>query len=374
MMPSRAISSYARFVSEHPFIVLSVMLLVTYAAFGQMMNVNTESESYDDMIPDSYEVINAMMFLNDEFGGTQQVRVVMELDTKYKDSDEIRDMRHPEALRYMDVVSQQIELIDNVQGADSAADIYKDLNRGYLPQSLRLARELSKDSPFIESYISDEYHMALINVQLSDTEEYTQLESDLRQVIETTERPSGIKASLSGEAVESPIIQRLLGPDMSRTSTLSMVAIVLLLLIIFRSIRYTILPLSTIIFGIVWAMGFIGLIGMGLTTTTSGVISMVMGIGIDFGIQNIVRYKNELENKIPKKAIRTMLEKNIMPIMTTTVSALIGFKAMTLGELSMMGELGTIMSYGVAACFVASVTVLPALILIIENFRHERGN
>jgi len=54
--------------------------------------------------------------------------------------------------------------------------------------------------------------------------------------------------------------------------------------------------MTTIIFGTLWGNGYVGFIGMGMSSQTSGVLSMIMGIGIDFGIQVVTRYRFELLN------------------------------------------------------------------------------
>jgi predicted RND superfamily exporter protein len=179
--------------------------------------------------------------------------------------------------------------------------------------------------------------------------------------------------------MESVIMQKSIGPDMAKTSMYSLIGILIIILVLFRSIKYGFTPMSTIIFGTIWAMGFVGFIGMGMSSQTSGVLSMIMGIGIDFGIQVVTRYRFELQNIPalkerhpdidigPKDAMEVTLNNVIIPMLTTTLAALIGFQAMSLGKLTFLGDMGTIMSYGVAASMVAAITIVPALIIIIDT-------
>src|SRR5450756_404718 len=97
---------------------------------------------------------------------------------------------------------------------------------------------------------------------------------------------------------------------------------------------------------------------------------MIMGIGIDFGIQLVTRYRLELQNLStlnghhpqfqlgPREAMEVTLNNVIIPMLTTTLAALIGFQAMTLGRLTFLGDMGTMMSYGVAASMIAAITCL----------------
>ncbi|MCK5724391.1 MAG: MMPL family transporter, partial [Gammaproteobacteria bacterium] len=188
----------------------------------------------------------------------------------------------------------------------------------------------------------------------------------LNNVINEVSRPPGISVKLSGEKIQMSVMMRLIQPDMQKTSRISLIAILVILFFLFRSIKHGIIPLMTIIFGVLWSMGFMGFIGMNLSSMTSGVIAMIMGIGIDFGIQTVTRFRQEIAHNVPKRAMSITLSNVFMPMATTTLAALIGFRAMSLGELTIMADLGTIMSYGVAACFLAAVTVIPALLVIFE--------
>lgn len=180
-------------------------------------------------------------------------------------------------------------------------------------------------------------------------------------------KPPGVKASLGGSVLEGQVMKKTIEPDMAKTSLYSLIGILAIILLLFRSIKYGFTPLTTIVFGSIWTMGYVGLIGMGLTSQTSGVLSMIMGIGIDFGIQVVTRYRLELPGKLPAEAMAVSLNNVIIPMSTTTLAALIGFQAMSMGKLTFLADMGTIMSYGVAASMLAAITVVPALIVISDT-------
>jgi predicted RND superfamily exporter protein len=159
---------------------------------------------------------------------------------------------------------------------------------------------------------------------------------------------------------------------MAKTSNLSLVGIIVILIVIFRSIRYGLTPLTTIGIGVLWAFGYIGLMKLSMSSATSGVISMIMGIGIDFGIQVSNRFRQELSENDVNEAMRSSLNNVIVPMLTTTLAALIGFKAMTMGQLTFLAEMGKMMSYGITACFLAAITIVPALMVLFEKFAQKR--
>jgi len=367
----KIINNYASFIARHPWIIILIVLLISIVSFHYAQTIKTKSMDYKTMLPDNLEVIKAMDLLDDDFGGSNSVMFAIELNPEDNYSS-IKDIRDPKVIKYMNLLGELSLHTDDVVSVTSGATLLKKMNNGLLPKSLNEIISLENKNPILlKPYFSDDKSLALIKISLSDGYDEMSMINSLNKVIETVPKPSGINAYLAGDEIAQPIVQEQLGSDSSRTSMFSMIGIIIILLLLFRSIKYGLLPLATIAVGVIWAFGYIGLTGMGLSSATSGVISMIMGIGIDFGIQTVMRFKQELKKVNTKKgvetAIITTLSNVIAPMATTTLAALIGFKAMSMGELTLMGDMGTMMSYGITACFFAAITVVPALLVLFEK-------
>ncbi|MBU0762159.1 MAG: MMPL family transporter, partial [Candidatus Altiarchaeota archaeon] len=102
---------------------------------------------------------------------------------------------------------------------------------------------------------------------------------------------------------------------------------------------------------------------------TSGGASMIMGIGIDFGIQVTSRFRIEARNRrnLPAAMAET-IRAVTMPMGTTTLAALIGFRAMSMGELKVLSDLADMMSLGVLCCMLAAITLVPALLVLGDKY------
>lgn len=372
-MKLNLIGRYARFVAYHPLIMVMIVLLITGLAVYASRNVTIGSMGYSDMLPDGIEAIDALTLVQEKFGGTESAMIAVEVDPRAPGPGEIRDVRDPAVIRYLFLLTEVAKRTDYVTDAVSAGSILAEMNGGVLPKDQRTIAELSAQNPLLSQYLSKDRSMALVSIKLTDDVDPDELVKDLSVALESVERPAGVTASLAGDLVAGPIVEAQIGPDMGRTSQISLIGIVLILYLIFRSVRYTLTPLATIGIGVLWAFGYLGLMGIGINSATSGVISMIMGIGIDFGIQIVTRFREELGKAGPEKAMETTLMNVLMPMATTTIAALIGFKAMAMGQLTIMGELGRIMSYGIAACFLVAITIVPALIVLIERWSARRN-
>ena len=365
------IANYSHFVSKHPYAIIILVVIVSIFAINQAKKIEMVSMDYKDMLPDDIEVMQTMDIIANQFGGADTAMIAIEIDPQYKNSDEIRDVRNPEVIKYLYLLGESIALVDDVTSVTSAASILKQINDNHLPKTKNQIISLVKNTSILSNYISSDYKMTLVKITLADDFDEDEIIDDLTKVIDEVSKPSTVKVAIAGQTLAMPIVTQQLGSDMSRTSRISLIGILIVLFLIFRSIRFGLIPLATIGVGVLWAFGFIGLIGMGMNSATSGVISMIMGIGIDFGIQTVTRFRQELKKSDPEQAMFITLNATFTPMATTTLAALIGFRAMSWGELTMMADMGTMMSYGIAACFLAAITVVPAILVIGERLTNK---
>jgi len=359
-----ALKVYSRVAAHHPVLMLLAVLLVTGYAMHEASNIKSTATSYDKMLPGETDVVRAMLIAGDQFGGLSSALLVIEADPGEPGSNGIRDLRDPEAVRYAGMLAKRALLVHDIIGASSAADIV--MENGAIPGSIEGVKE---HSDALSRYISSDYTMSLVRLQLSSGFDPRETEDELYRVISEVPRPAGVLVSVSGEAVQQGQMEKLIGPDMQKTSTISLAGILIIVVVLFSSIRYGLIPMTTIVFGTLWAFGLMGFLGMTIDSQMAGVVSMIMGIGIDFGIQVVTRFRHELrKGNSPEESIAATLENVIVPMGTSTIAALVGFKAMALGTLTFLGNLGVVMAYGVAASMVAAITIVPALLVLSERY------
>jgi hypothetical protein len=323
------------------------------------------------LLPKGVEVVEAMDYLEGEFGGTDSGMIVVQIDPKENSSDEARDVRDYRVILYMDVLSQKISKLDGVSSSKSAADLLKS-GDGRIPQERKTIESMLSASTQTASYISKDYDMALVRFGLTDGADEELLMDEVNVVLEETPVPAGIKAEVTGSFATTVVMQEKTMPDMERTSTYSLIGIIFVILLLFRSIKYSGISLMAILFGNVWTFGILGTLHMTMSSMSAGVLSMIMGIGIDFGIQIVARFRQELKRGRYDEAMVATICGVTVPMLTTTIAALIGFRAMSLGRLTMMAEMGTIMSLGVFLCMVAAMTIVPSLLVIFEKYFNSK--
>ncbi len=367
----KTIDNYANFVAHNTWTICIVALLLFSIAIYFSGQVEVKNIDVNTILPQDLDVIKSMNILEDSFGGTNSGKIIIEIDPSYSQSSEPRDVRTYEILKYQENLQKAINTLEDVSSTTSSSDIIKLLNSN-IPKTNIEIKNLMNNNPSFNTYISDDKSISLIQINLNDDFENS-IDKELQQIIDAIPKPSGINVNAAGAALEHGAVMKISEEDMGKTSMISMISIFVILLIVSASIIYGLIPLSTIIVGVVWTMGFIGLIGMNLNTATSAVISMIMGIGIDFGIQITTRFREEKnKHETTNKAMQVTMESVLFPMVITTLAAVIGFWSMGLGSIKVLGEMGTIMMIGVIMCFLAAITVVPSIIIIVEHIRSKK--
>ena len=129
------------------------------------------------------------------------------------------------------------------------------------------------------------------------------------------------------------------------------------------------MPLMPVLIAVIWTGGAMGFLGIPLDMATAGMGSLLLGMGIDYGIHLMHRYEEERKKKRPvKEAIETAVVQTGTAVMATTATTVVGFLALVLAPLPMMANLGKVCALGIFFCMIAVLTLLPAMIIIEERY------
>ncbi len=180
----------------------------------------------------------------------------------------------------------------------------------------------------------------------------------------------GVIAGLTGVPVleyeEMATSQR----DLEIATLLSLALTVILLLFAFRGLLNVVAAMVSLIVGICLSFGF-ATAAVGHLNILSMVFAiMLIGLGIEYGIQVVLRYQEELKNGASgQAAIETGLTTNIRSIIMAAATVAMAFATFAFTDFKGIAELGIIAAGGVFICVLATFTVLPAMLVLLEPFR-----
>lgn len=155
------------------------------------------------------------------------------------------------------------------------------LNGGFRGRIDGSGRILSEDGRFAVLFIEADFAS-------SDTGRGREFMQAIEQAL-----PSDVASHVIGAHRSSVDNAQVLRRDMHLTIATSVVAIVLLFVIVFRSLTPIVLPLLSVGFGFVLALGAQGWLRGELSAITMGFAAVLLGIAVDYSIHLIATYGSE---------------------------------------------------------------------------------
>jgi predicted RND superfamily exporter protein len=154
--------------------------------------------------------------------------------------------------------------------------------------------------------------------------------------------------------------------DMSTLIPLMFLVVILTVFLLTRSVSSTFSTLVIMILSIVTAMGAAGHLGIKLTPPSSVAPTIILTLAVADSIHIIVSMLMEMrKGKSKKDALVESIRLNFNPVLLTSLSTVIGFLAMNFGEVPPFWDLGNMTAIGMVAAFLYSLTILPALLMIL---------
>lgn len=187
-------------------------------------------------------------------------------------------------------------------------------------------------------------------------------------VDELSESRPGIEARLAGMPALMYQEMQVGFEDMGASTVISLLLVLALFVLAFRMLTAPILAMISLIVGICWSAGFIALTFGRLNLFTLMFAVILIGLGIDFAIHLLSAYTTARgEGKSLLEAVGAMFDGPGAGVVTGALTTSAAFFALALTGLEALVELGVILGSGILLTLVASLTVLPAGLVLRER-------
>ena len=151
-------------------------------------------------------------------------------------------------------------------------------------------------------------------------------------------------------------------PQFLRGVVVGSLVVVGMIVITFRNWRLALLTLVPTILGLLWAGGFLALIGYELDLFSVFAVITFVGIGVDYGVHVVHRYRER------RDATRATAELASVILVAGAIT-LIGYGTLIGSSYPPLRSIGVVSVVSVVALMAASVLVLPALLTLLTE-RH----
>lgn len=315
--------------------------------------VEKESETYQN-----YDHLYKQNF------GSEVIVVLIESD----------DVTEPKVLEAIDNFEQIIGRDKDVENIMSMATLiksaaYSATGRSEIPGDATIDALIGNlPQEYTEQLMPDDQH-TIIMVQMPGNIDEANKERLLVEVERTAKLidfPAGTTVTATGE----PAFVIAMAEEMTSSLTIMLILAFILmifgLLIVFRHVRWCLLPIPVILIGLIWTFGAMGYLSIPMTMASMAVFPILIGLGADYAIQFHNRVEEELAKgeSVEEAIIDTI--KHTGPAVGAAVAATsLGFFALFISPVPMIQDFGKMSLIGVILCYLVSMFVLvPSLYLL----------
>jgi RND superfamily putative drug exporter len=242
-----------------------------------------------------------------------------------------------------------------------------------------IARTLGPDSPpeIAERLVSRDGTTQLVLVPLStafvspvsfEAINWIQAQADL-----TGPRPAGLELLWTGDAIIGRDYMASVQESLDRAAIVTVVLLLVVLLFVYRSFWLAILPLGTIGMSLAISRGVLAWMaqaGWAISPLVELFLVVILfGCGTDFCLYLSWRFAEHYQPDNPAGAMRVTLRRSTEPLLTSAGTVMIGLLLMGVTKFKLFSSTGPSVALGLLITLVASLTLMPALLLILARIR-----
>ena len=196
-----------------------------------------------------------------------------------------------------------------------------------------------------------------------------QLIVDMRVIIEDFEDSTDVKLHLGGVLMIADDMVEFVKSDLSTFGYVIIGLLIIVLYILFREIRWVIIPLFICVVSIIITSGFLGLFGWEITVISSNFISLQLIMNMSLVVHLIIKYKELLlsqPNDSQKKLLIDTATAMWKPSFFVVITTIAGFSSLVFSGILPIITFGWMMSVGIIVSLIITFILFP-IVLVFFN-------
>ena len=178
---------------------------------------------------------------------------------------------------------------------------------------------------------------------------------------------AGIELAVTGPSIYALSYRDWLHRDMTRSTVLSALAVLVLFGLFFRALRVLPLVGLPLFVGVLWTGALAQLVFHRINAVSLAFGTILIAIGIDLPIQLYNRLREELCAHELREALRITVARFSVPAIVATLGPAAVFAACLVSRFRGLRELGALSALGLVVNCVAMLTIFPALLALVPS-------
>ncbi|SOC79728.1 hypothetical protein SAMN06296241_1261 [Salinimicrobium sediminis] len=185
---------------------------------------------------------------------------------------------------------------------------------------------------------------------------------DLIPLVENFEEETGMNVYVSGMPYIRTLNAQTIIDEIGLFIGAALLVTSLIFFFFFRSFRATVISMITVIVGVMWAFGVLGLLHYEITVLTAIIPPLIIVIGIPNCIFLINKYQQEIKKHGNQaKSLQRVITKVGNATLLTNLTTASGFATFILTESTLLTEFGIVASINIILIFILSLLIIPII-------------
>lgn len=406
---------FGRKVYKYPAVFFTITVILTIASIPGLMKIKLDS-NLSALLPEDNPIVKNMDKVSDVYGGLGSLVIV------------VRGKKAEPIIQFLKTISTDIEKHSNVRYFEytKPVDYFQnhlllfmeesDLRRIYYRIYNKFEYERKKNNPLLLDFMEEKdpglyfediinkyknkagkekdlidqkkndpyfkYYYKKVNglytfaafikpVKSALSVKYSKaFLKDIEKIVESKREilKNNEVIQFTGRYKKSPDDFKELQKDFKLVTIVSVAGIFIILLFYFRRIRSLFVIFIPLLMGIIWTLAFVGYVFGTLNLITTFLSAILLGLGIDYGIHLIVRYREERRVHMAiKEPFLIMFSQTGSASFASGLTTSFGFLALSFTEFKAFKEFGLIASVGIIFLLFSMMAFVPSVLVFFER-------
>ncbi|SDC53627.1 MULTISPECIES: efflux RND transporter permease subunit [unclassified Candidatus Frackibacter] len=351
-------------IKSKSFLIISSIIIVVISYGMVYLVVDTNPINY---FGENTKVVQANRLVSKYFGGSTNILIVAK-----------GDIKDPIIMKKIGVLEKKLEDHKDIERVSAISDPIRKLNKilhNDIDKFSRIPNSKNAISQYLmlysmltdfEQFVDFNYKYSLISARINtnSTNEIRQVIDFINRYIDQSEDSPfiivGGYAHLLTELVDSVVYGQI------NSLFLSLIIVMVIVIIVFRSFIAGIFAIISLVVAVVSLFGLMGYLNIELNIITSLLSSIMIGVGVDYTIHFLWRYKEERSYQSINKAIKKTLQTTGKAIIFNAFSVIIGFMVLITSNFLPVKSFGFLIVISITSCLLSTLIILPVLCVIFN--------
>jgi predicted RND superfamily exporter protein len=367
----RALDAIARLAVRRPLLVLLAAAPPTLAAIAALPWIQNNTDLLRFLRPGE-PLVRDTRFIDETIGGANAIDLMIE-------RGDGRPLTGLDDVRRLEAFVDEVRALPEVTGALALTDLLKQLNRaeqGLERPELPAAQadllalfdllDAAEDREDIRRVMTPDAERARVTVRLRTmgTQDAESLLGRITATAGATLGPDHLLTPTGGFYRITMDSNRLVAGQV-RSFGLALGLVLLVIGLTLRSVRLLLAAILPNVIPILWTAGIMGWCGIDLSTATTMVASVVLGIAVDDAIHYLARFRRDYAGDLEETVRRTTRTTGRVLVMTSVVLTL-GFCVGTLSNFKPTAYFSLLSGVTMLTALVCTIGLLPALLRVLH--------